>query len=73
VEPENESVFGYFLITSDQQKSGFRRAFVRLSQRPTDLCATALFSFQGTNASAGPFIGRIVDRTAGARRPSHEK
>ena len=39
-------------------------------RRPTDLCATALFSFQGTDASAQPISDRITDRTGEARRQS---
>jgi len=46
------------------------RALPALSRRPTDLCATALFSFQGTDASARPVSDRITDRTKGARRQS---
>ena len=42
-------------------------------RRPTDLCATALFSFQGTDAAAKPITGRITDRTVGARRQSQRK
>lgn len=46
------------------------RALPALGRRPTDLCATALFSFQGTDASARPVSDRITDRTKGARRQS---
>jgi hypothetical protein len=46
------------------------RALPALGRRPTDLCATALFSFQGTDASARPASDRITDRTKGARRQS---
>ena len=46
------------------------RALPALGRRPTDLCATALFSFQGTDASARPISDRITDRTKGARRQS---
>ena len=38
--------------------------------RPTDLCATALFSFQGADAAAQPCSDRIFDRTGEARRQS---
>jgi len=46
------------------------RAPVCPGRRPTDLCATALFSFQGTDASAQPISDRITDRTGEARRQS---
>jgi hypothetical protein len=46
------------------------RAPVCSGRRPTDLCATALFSFQGTDASAQPISDRITDRTGEARRQS---
>ncbi len=46
------------------------RASSALGRRPTDLCATALFSFQGTDASARSDSDRITDRTKGARRQS---
>jgi hypothetical protein len=42
-------------------------------RRPTDLCATALFSFQGTDASARPVSDRITDRTEGAWRQSQRQ
>src|SRR6266404_8921824 len=41
--------------------------------RPTDLCATALFSFQGTNATAEPRPDWIVDHTEEARHWSHDE
>jgi hypothetical protein len=41
--------------------------------RPTDLCATALFSFQGTNADVWPYPDRITDRTEGGGRQSHDR
>jgi hypothetical protein len=46
------------------------RAPVCPGRRPTDLCATALFSFQGTDASAQPISDRITDRTGEAWRQS---
>jgi hypothetical protein len=49
------------------------RALPALGRRPTDLCATALFSFQGTDASARPVSDRITDRTKGARRQSQRR
>jgi hypothetical protein len=60
------------LIAEGKQKRGFRRAFLCFSGwRPTDLCATVLLSFQGTNTDARPILDRITDRTIGARRQSH--
>ena len=41
--------------------------------RPTDLCATVLFSFQGTDAYAQPILDRINDRTTEARRQSQRE
>jgi hypothetical protein len=68
-EPQHES---YSSLNPRQTKTrtlaGPRTAC--LGRRPTDLCATALFSFQGTDASARPFSDRITDRTGGARRQS---
>jgi hypothetical protein len=49
------------------------RAPVCSGRRPTDLCATALFSFQGTDAFARPISDRITDRTKGARRQSQQR
>ena len=49
------------------------RAPVCPGRRPTDLCATALFSFQGTDASARPVSDRITDRTEGAWRQSQRQ
>jgi len=69
---EGESVCSQ---TADKQKRGpFRdRAPICPGRRPTDLCATALFSFQGTDASARPVSDRITDRTKGARRQSQRE
>ncbi len=44
-----------------------------LGRRPTDLCATALFSFQGTNTKAKPHSGWIIDRTGLVRLQSHDE
>src|ERR1700687_4066390 len=54
------------------KKRGLRRAFDRSVRRPTDLCATVLFSFQGADACARPFTDRITDRTGKAWRQSHD-
>jgi hypothetical protein len=54
-----------------KQKRGLRRASPAPIRRPTDLCATALLSFQGTNTDARPCSDRITDRTEGACRQSH--
>lgn len=59
------------LSRPNKQKRGpFGTAHCLNGRRPTDLCATALFSFQGTDASAKPFSDRIFDRTGEARRQS---
>ena len=41
------------ILRNRQTKNAFRRLCLQV-QRPTDLCATALFSFQGTNADTRP-------------------
>ena len=55
-----------------QTKNAFRRLVCLAGRRPTDLCATALFSFQGTNSEHQPFSDRITDRTERAWRQSHD-
>jgi len=67
-EPQHES--NSSLDPTNKNAALADRAPACLGRRPTDLCATALFSFQGTDASAQPVSDRITDRTVGARRQS---
>lgn len=68
-EPQHES-FSISRTRTNKNAGLSDRALPALGRRPTDLCATALFSFQGTDASARPVSDRITDRTKGARRQS---
>ena len=63
-----------FLKPRRQTKNAYYGAsYLRSGRRPTDLCATALFSFQGTDAAAKPITDRITDRTVGAKRQSQRE
>ena len=71
VEPESPQYEPHDSQTRTNKNAALSsRAPVCPGRRPTDLCATALFSFQGTDASAQPISDRITDRTGEARRQS---
>lgn len=59
-------------LSWDKQKTACAAPCLLPRWRPTDLCATVLFSFQGTNADAGPISDRITDRTGWASVQSHD-
>ena len=60
------------LFFEEQQKTRLApRTCCCSDWRPTDLCATVLLSFQGTNTNVWPNPDRITDRTGKARRQSH--
>ena len=61
-----------YISINPKIKNALRRLSFRI-QRPTDLCATALFSFQGTNTNASPYRAGSFDRTGVARRQSHDE